>query len=157
MIKKGLFFAAALAGSFNTYADPVEMANKAGFKGCDNAISEEMSHYINADNGRINIEYDDENFKGRSISFLTTHGNNGDTVLQKNTFIKSGASCQVYLFGQITTQKSCMQFKEENPVWKYVSSQADNIWTKNSGGVIAILKSGPIGGCIVSYNRSAAY
>ncbi len=157
MKKRGFFFAAVAVATFNASAGPIEMAHKAGFTGCDKAISTEMAHYTNYGNGRINIEYDNKRFKNKAISFLTTHGNSGDTVLQKNTFINHGGSCQAYLFGQITTSKNCVQFKEENPVWTYVESQGDNIWTKNSGGVIAVLKSAPIGGCIVSYNRAALY
>ena len=77
-------------------------------------------------------------------------------MLEKATFINNDGSCQAYMFGQIVTQKSCIQYKEENPVWSYIEAQGDNIWVKNPGGVIAILKNAPVDGCIVSFNRSGS-
>lgn len=151
---KALLLGTALISSMTAFAGPIEMAHNAGFVGCDTAINTELSSYMQSDSGRINIEYDDVKLKNKAISFLVTFGSSGDTVLQKTTFINHGGSCQTYIFAQITTPKSCIQYKEENPVWKYVEAQGDNIWVKNPGGVIAIFKNAPVGGCIISFNRT---
>lgn len=153
---KTLLLGSVLISSMNLSAGPIEMAHKAGFVGCDTAINTELSHYMKSDNGRVNIEYDDVKMKNKVISFLVTYGRSGDTVLEKATFINNDGSCQAYMFGQIVTQKSCIQYKEENPVWSYIEAQGDNIWVKNPGGVIAILKNAPVDGCIVSFNRSGS-
>ena len=156
MKTKALLLGTALISSMNASAGPIEMAHNAGFIGCDTAINTELSSYMHFSCRRINIDYDDVKMKNKAISFLVTFGRSGDSVLQKTTFINHGGSCRTYIFGQITTPKSCIQYKEENPVWKYVEAQGDNIWVKNPGGVSAILKSAPVGGCIVSFNRTGA-
>lgn len=154
MFKKSLLLAMGLFAVSSVSAGPIEMAHKAGFVGCDNAINTELSGYTQSGNGRINIEFDSVRMKNKAISFLATYGDSGDTVLNKITFLNLGGSCQTYVFIQITTAKSCIQYKEENPVWKYVEAQGDNIWTENQGGVNAILKNAPVGGCIISFNRA---
>jgi hypothetical protein len=156
MKAKVLLLGTVLIYSMNASAGPIEMAHKAGFVGCDTAINTELSHYMKSSSGRINIEYDDVKMKNKAISFLVTYGSSGDTVLEKNTFINNGGSCHTYMFGQITTPKSCIQYKEENPTWEYIDAQGDYIWVKNHGGVISTLKNSPVGGCIVSFNRSSS-
>ncbi|CAH6837121.1 conserved exported hypothetical protein [Vibrio chagasii] len=154
MFKKSLLFVVGLCMVSSVQSGPIEMAHKVGFVSCDNAINTELKSYLQSSNGRINIEYDNVKMKNKAISFLFTYGSSGDTVLNKATFVNHGGSCQTYIFGQITTAKSCMQYKEENPAWKYVEAQGDNIWTQNQGGVTAILKNAPVGGCIISFNRT---
>ncbi len=155
MVTKKVFFIAALISSMTAYADPIKMAHDAGFTGCDDLINEKLKRYTHSGNGHINIEYDSVKMKNKAISFLATYGESGDTVLQKITFIHSDGACTAYELGQISTPKSCIQEKEEGLVWKYVTTQGDNVWTENAGGVIAIFKTAPSNGCIVTYNNSS--
>jgi hypothetical protein len=50
-----------------------------------------------------------------------------------------------------------MSYKEANPVWKYVESTGDYVWTKNAGGVDAIMQSPPHGGCNIFYKVNKKY
>lgn len=145
----GLVFIAS-----NANADILDMAHKAGFTGCDSAISERFSFYIKAGVGRVTTDHFNN---GKSYSIMVTYGDQGDPVMQRAVFEKDGAKCNSYDTSMITSKLSCIAYKEENPVWKYIASQGDFTWTQNSGGVDALLLALPSGGCGVIFNINNSY
>jgi hypothetical protein len=109
-----------------------------------------MESYEHSSSGRINVNFSDE-LVDRMITLTVTFGVPGDSVFSTVTFLHEGSSCWSVKTSMITTPKQCMQYKEENPVWKYVETQADVTWTVNPGGVNALLKSLPSGGCVIAW------
>lgn len=157
MLKQVLLISLSLfSASFLSFAAenlPIRMAHEVGFFGCDSLIEEEFKVFNASSSNRINISYD-RRFKDKFIGFLATYGSIGDGVLQSVTIVNHGKECQSFTFTEIITTKSCMQYREENPYWGDSATQGDYFWTQNNGGVIAIFKTAPVGGCIVSFTNN---
>lgn len=133
----------------------MDLVHKNGFVGCDSAIKQQFKSYMESGDGRVSIDYFEKN--GKTFSIMATWGKVGDSIMQHTVFEKSGTVCYAYQLSQISTEESCDEYKEANPVWKYVDSKGDYLWTKNSGGVDALMKRLPNGGCYISYNVSNKY
>jgi hypothetical protein len=82
------FGGTALAGA----ADPVEMANKVGFVGCDSLIAKTFEHALRSSERRFSVDYFDETVKN-SVDLYVTFGKTGDTVWQTAHFEKNGGYC----------------------------------------------------------------
>ncbi len=145
----------ALLFSVSSHAGLIDLAPKVGFTGCDSAIKEEFKEYLTDATGRVSSNYFEKNRK--IFSLTATWGEVGDSIFQKTIFEKNDQICYAYRITVITLKESCMSFKEANPVWKYVDSSGDYVWTKNAGGVDAIMQSPPYGGCNIFYNISKKY
>lgn len=138
----------------NSNADLLDMAHRAGFTGCDSAINERFSFYNKADSGRVTTDHFNN---GKTFSIMATFGVQGDSVMIRSVFEKDGDKCNSYATSMITSKLSCIAYKEQNPAWKFVESQGDFTWTKNSGGVDALLLALPAGGCGILYNVNSIY
>ena len=136
-------------------ADLLELVHKGKFFKCDSAISQEFDSYMNSSDGRVSTDY--FSLGGKTFSIMATYGTQGDGVWQHTVFEKDGSICYAYSTTDIVTNKSCIAYKEENPVWKYISSQGDFTWTKNKGNVDALLKNLPNGGCSIKFMLSKKY
>jgi hypothetical protein len=138
----------------NVNADVITMAHNAGFTNCDTAINEALSFYNKSDSGRINTAYFNDNTK--TFSAMVTFGEQGDTVFQRVIFENDGSACYAYETSMITSKLSCIAYKEENPVWKFVATQGDFTWTQNGKGINALLKNQP-SGCSIFYEQNVKY
>ncbi|MCW7552350.1 hypothetical protein NX722_06765 [Endozoicomonas gorgoniicola] len=138
---------------FATDSDLLDLAHKAGFNRCDTAIETEFSDMTRIGNGVASTGY----FNDRSFNVMATWGNDRDSVWKNTTFIKFGRSCLAYSVVNTTFKNSCSAFKEQNPEWKVIREQGDFTWTRNAGGVNAILKSLPNDVCAITYRIHQAY
>jgi hypothetical protein len=131
------------------------MVHKAGFTGCDTAILKEFDDYLKSPTGRISGDY----FKkgGRTYSLMATWGKPRDSIFQHTTFEKDGDTCNTYQVSMIDNDENCMAYKEQNPVWKYVESTGDYMWTKNAGNVDALMQTTRGGSCNVVYQINKTY
>lgn len=141
--------------SANADEQVLSLAHKYGFNGCDNAINAEIASYDKSATGRISLEHFEQSNK--SISILFTFGTPGDSVFVSDVFTKDANICYVYKYSQINSVDSCIAYKENNPAWKFVDTQGDYTWTKNIGGVDALMLSLPKGGCVVNFKSSNKY
>ena len=115
--------------------DPVEMANKVGFTGCDSLISSSFEHAIKSGDKRISISYFPETAKN-TVDLQATFGKPNDTVYQTIHFEKSGGSCFSYQRSMISEEGSCSGVIARNmDKFKYVAESGGAIWTENAGGV----------------------
>lgn len=136
-------------------ADLLELVHEGKFFKCDSAISQEFASYIKSDEGRVSRDYFSAG--GKTVSLMATWGKQGDTVWKYTVFENQDSKCNAYSVSEITTNKSCMAYKEENPAWKYVASQGDYTWTENKGKVDALMSNLPNGGCSVKFKMSKTY
>lgn len=121
----------ALAGT----ADPVEMANEAGFTGCDSLISSSFENAIKAANKRISISYFPETARN-TIDLQATFGESGDTVYKTINFVKSGRTCFAHVRAVMSEEGSCSGVMARNmDRFKYVAENGGAIWTENARGV----------------------
>ena len=145
-----LFFAIPFTASAS---DLVALAHKAGFDRCDTAIQSEFKDMARVGNGVASTGY----FNDRSFNVMASWGNDRDSVWKNTTFIKFGRSCLAYSVVNTTFKNGCVTFKEKNPEWQVIREQGDFIWTRNAGGVNAVLKSLPNGVCAVTYRIHQTY
>ena len=136
-----------------TASDLLDLAHKAGFDRCDAAIETEFSDMARIGNGVASTGY----FNDRSFNVMATWGNDRDSVWKNTTFIKFGRSCLAYSVVNTTFKNSCATFIEQNPEWAVIREQKDFIWTRNAGGVNAILKSLPNDVCAINYRIHQTY
>lgn len=139
----------------NLNADLVDLAHDAKFYKCDSAINQEFKYYLKSSNGEAKAYYFNQD--SNTFALLATWGDKGDGIWQYSIFSKSGPSCNVYQTATITTNKSCIAWKEENTAWKYVKSNGDFTWTANKGGIDTILTNLPNGGCNINFNMNSKY
>ncbi|AMO56433.1 hypothetical protein GZ77_06485 [Endozoicomonas montiporae] len=136
-----------------TASDLLALAHNAGFNRCDSAIQTEFSDMARVGNAVASTGY----FNDRSFNVMATWGKDQDSVWKNTTFIKFGRSCLAYSVINTTFAKGCDTFKQQNPEWEEIRKQGDFIWTRNAGGVNAILKSLPNGVCSVNYRIHQTY
>ncbi len=146
--------------SFSVNAEDFEskflaMVHRANFVGCDSAILKEFGDYIKSPNGRVTTD----TFKkgGNTYSITATWGKTGDSLYQRSVFEKDGATCHVYQTTIISDEDNCMAYKEKNPAWKYVEATGDYMWTKNKGGVDALMQTTKGGNCNVIYQLTKEF
>ncbi|WP_263078948.1 hypothetical protein [Endozoicomonas sp. Mp262] len=133
--------------------DLLSMAHKAGFNRCDSAILEEFKGLSENGEGVASTGY----FNNRSFSVMATWGKDKDSIWKNTTFIKFGRRCLAYSLVGSTFPTDCTSFKSENPQWQEIRKAADFTWTQNQGGINALLKDLPSGGCSVTYRIHQAY
>lgn len=153
MPRTGLVLVLLFAPVASNATELLELAHKAGFDRCDTAIETEFSDMQRVGNGVASTGY----FNDRSFNVMATWGNDRDSVWKNTTFIKFGRSCLAYSVINTTFASGCMTFKDKNPEWKVIKEQGDFIWTRNPGGVNAVLKSLPNGVCAITYRVHQTY
>lgn len=118
---------------------PIQLAHEKGFKGCDGAIAKAFKH---ADGSvRVSVANFDES-RADSIRITATFGNRGDSHYLDAQFRKLAGRCLWMQTIVITSEKSCLTFKEEQArSFSFVEESSDYTWTKNPGGVSLLLKS----------------
>ncbi|WP_062270451.1 hypothetical protein [Endozoicomonas arenosclerae] len=131
----------------------IELAHKAGFDRCDSAIATEFKDLATQGNGVASTGY----FNDRSFNIMATWGDEKDNVWKNTTFIKFGRSCLAYSVIGTTYNASCSNFNEKNPEWGVIKAQGGFTWTRNKGGVNAIMKSLPNGSCEITYRIHQNY
>lgn len=134
-------------------SDLLSLAHKAGFDRCDSAIATEFQDLSTNGNGVASTGY----FNDRSFNVMATWGKDRDSVWKNTTFIKFGRNCLAYSVISTTFPAGCVVFKEKNPQWSVIKEQGDFTWTRNKGGVNAIMKSLPNGACEVTYRVHQTY
>lgn len=145
----------AFTGFANADYIPVrESANKNGFVGCNGAIDKELKDFEETKNGR----YIDSFFKENPdiYTVVATWGKVGDNVTFDYKFSKKKNTCFVDVLAIVTDDKPCIQFKEDNPALRYVTTSAGVVFTQNAGGVNVLLKDFK-GGCLGMYQRAMDY
>ena len=132
-------FTACFGGtSIAIAANPVEMAHKYGFTGCDSLIEKSFDLAIKSQNSLFSIYYSDETASD-SIGMVATWGSPGDTVFQTINFEKRGDSCYSWERSLISGQWSCAGSLSKDEYFKYTDDAAGALWSKNKGGVGKIL------------------
>ncbi|MGI9279715.1 MAG: hypothetical protein ACR2PX_08800 [Endozoicomonas sp.] len=131
----------------------IELAHKAGFDRCDAAITTEFKDLAEQGNGVASTGY----FNDRSFNIMATWGSQKDSVWKNTTFIKFGRSCLAYSVIGTVYGGSCSAFNDKNPQWGVIKEQGGFTWTKNKGGVNAIMKSLPNGSCEITYRIHQNY
>ena len=131
----------------------VKLAHKAGFNRCDSAIETEFRDMQRVGNGIASTGY----FNDRSFNVMATWGSDRDSVWKNTTFIKFGRNCLAYSVVNTTFKAGCVTFTDQNPEWQVIREQGDFIWTRNPGGVNAILKSLPNEVCAITYRIHQTY
>lgn len=144
-----LFSAVTYAGS----ADPVEMANKVGFTGCDSLIADSFEHALKSGDRRISIAYFPETAKN-TVDLQATFGKPNDTVYQTIHFEKSGGVCYAFMRSMFSEDGSCAGVISKNADrFKYIAESGGAIWTENAGGVDKIhFQAG--NSCVIVFQRS---
>jgi len=137
------------------YVEPDVQAALDGFKGCGGAIREAMKSYIRSPDGRYFTKWSDETIVN-SYFFGAAFGQAGDTIYQDTAVVKAGNICVVTTSTVLTVNQRCIQYKEENPAWTYEATLGDYTFTKNKGGVRALLKDFN-SGCVVQFNMAQKY
>lgn len=131
----------------------LNLAHKAGFDRCDTAIETEFRDMRRVGNGVASTGY----FNDRSFNIMATWGNEHDSVWKNTTFIKFGRNCLAYSVINTTFKSGCVTFKDKNPKWQVIKEQGNFIWTRNPGGVNAVLKALPNGVCAITYRIHQTY
>ena len=131
----------------------VKLAHKAGFNKCDQAIEAEFRDLDKQGNAIASTGY----FNNRSFNIMATWGAEGDSVWKNTTFIKFGRSCLAYSVIGITYQEACSNYQKKNPEWAEVRKLGDFTWTKNKGGVSAIMKEPSKDRCEITYRVHQNY
>ncbi len=131
----------------------VKLAHKAGFNKCDLAINEEFKDLDKQGNAIASTGY----FNNRSFNVMATWGTAGDSVWKNTTFIKFGRSCLAYSVIGITYKEACSTYQKKNPEWAEIQTLGDFTWTKNEGGVSAIMKEPSEGRCEITYRVHQNY
>ena len=132
-------FTACFGGtSIAIAANPVEMAHKFGFSGCDSLIERSFDLAIKSQNSLFSIYYVDET-SSDSIDIVATFGSPGDTVFQTIHFEKRGDSCYSVQRSLISGQWNCAGSLSKDENFKYTNDAAGALWSKNKGGVGKIL------------------
>ncbi|HHG1200170.1 hypothetical protein [Klebsiella quasipneumoniae] len=118
-------------------ADPVTMANKAGFTNCNSLIRDIFRFSKDAQEMRTNTRYNSENVK-ETIDIDMAFGKPGDTIVQSTHFERRGGMCYAYSTISFNQQGSCVGImsKDEN---KYVGESAGTIWAKNKLGAMRVM------------------
>jgi hypothetical protein len=128
-------FAACLCGTaFAGDANPIEMANKVGFLGCDSLIAETFEHALKSSERRFSVDYFDETAKN-SVDLIVTFGKTGDTVWQTAHFEKSGGYCFSTVRSMISEEGNCAGLLNKDQNFKYKDDSAGALWSENKGGV----------------------
>lgn len=143
------------ANADDSSATVLSLAHKASFNGCDGAIVKEFEGYINSDSGRISSDYFNKN--GQTFSLMATFGSQGDSVFIRTVFEKDGETCKAYRTTIVSSSDNCMAYKEKNLAWKYVEATGDYMWTKNAGGVDALMQTTKGGYCNIIFNIAKNY
>ncbi|MRI34470.1 hypothetical protein EOPP23_15900 [Endozoicomonas sp. OPT23] len=131
----------------------IKLAHKAGFNKCDQAINAEFKDLDKQGNAIASTGY----FNNRSFNIMATWGSEGDSVWKNTTFIKFGRSCLAYSVIGITYQEACSTYQKKNPEWSEIQKLGDFTWTKNEGGVSAIMKEPSEGRCEITYRVHQNY
>ncbi|MGI9275722.1 MAG: hypothetical protein ACR2PT_12870 [Endozoicomonas sp.] len=134
-------------------SDLINLAHKAGFDRCDNAITTEFKELAVNGNGVASTGY----FNNRSFNVLATWGGKDYSALKSSTFIKFGRKCLAYSIINTTYSGACKTFMEKNPGWEMIREQGSFTWTRNKGGVNAILKTLPNQICDITYRIHQTY
>lgn len=128
-------FAACLCGTaFAGEANPIEMAHKVGFVGCDSLITNTFEHALKSSEKRFSVYYFDETAKN-SVDILVTFGKTGDTVWQTAHFEKNGGYCYSVVRSMATEEGNCAGLLNKDQYFKYEDDSAGALWSKNKGGV----------------------
>lgn len=127
--------AACLCGaSIADEANPVDMARKAGFLGCDSLIVDTFELAMKASERRFSVNYFDETAKN-SVDLYVTFGKTGDTVWQTVHFEKSGGYCYATKRSMIAAEGNCAGLLSKDQYFKYLDDSAGALWSQNKGGV----------------------
>ena len=134
-------FSMSFSANAEDYASKfLALVHPSNFVGCDSAILKEFDEYINAPTGRVTTNYFRKG--GNSFSVTATWGKAGDSIYQTSVFEKDGTTCRAYQISMIQVEDNCVAYKEKNPVWTYIEATGDFLWTKNKGGVKALMHKG---------------
>lgn len=138
-----LFPTMAFAGS----SLPLKLAHEKGFVGCDAAITKAFAE--TGGDIRVNVSQVPDTHAD-TLRLTATSGNPGDSIFVDAEFRRLGSKCFYSQTAIITSEKSCIAYKEENPAFRFVAQSTDFTWTQNSGGVLLLLKS--VGsGCVAIF------
>lgn len=130
---------------------PLKMAKDKGFTGCDATINKAFE-FTTGQDVRINAAWFDET-KGDSIKLTTTSSSPGDSLFIEAEFRKQGGKCYSTTTAILTSDKTCIAYKEDVPAFKIKHVVGEFVWTENSGGIDMYLKS--VGnGCMAVYQIS---
>lgn len=134
-------------------ADPVQLANDAGFHGCDTLIRSQNVGAMSSDNRRVTTDFFKETVND-SITIHTMFGSPGDSLTTTQQYRRLGNTCYVSLQMRLEFAGiNCDQmFADPNNKFIPEAKMADITVAKNAGGVNMFAKT--IGGiCSVIYNR----
>ncbi|WP_164963280.1 hypothetical protein [Rubrivivax sp. JA1026] len=126
---------------------PLRMARDKGFAGCDAAITKAFEHA--GGDVRVSISQFPET-KADSIKLTATAGSPGDSIYIEAEFRRVGSKCYWTQTAILSSEKSCMAYKEDLSAFKFVAQNSDFTWTENKGGVNMILK-GVGSGCMAIF------
>lgn len=150
--------ALCLMSAFNTHAEDtkfmefaLKQAHKVGFHGCDASIRTAFSSAVGNDI-HVTVDYFDETLKD-SIKISATWGSLGDSVYFESEIRKYSGKCYVTSTGVITAEKSCTAQISEMKDYKYITENADFIYTKNDRGSSMIMKQ-LNGSCISIFHQA---
>jgi hypothetical protein len=115
-------------------ANPVSMANQAGFFGCDSLIAETFMQALKSSERRFSVDYFNETATN-NVDLTVTFGSTGDTVLQSVHFQKSGGYCYSVGRSMISEVGNCAGLLNKDPNFKYTTDTAGALWSKNRGNV----------------------
>lgn len=127
--------ATAFMGSVNaSEANPVEMAHKVGFLGCDSLISQQFEYALKSSERRFSVQYFDETVKS-SVDIYVTFGSSGDTIFQTVHFEKSSGMCYSTGRSMISELGNCAGILNKDEYFKYKDESAGALWSENKGGI----------------------
>jgi hypothetical protein len=115
-------------------ANPVEMAQRAGFVGCDELILGTFDGAMKSSERRFSIDYFEETVKN-NIDIVVTFGSTGDTVFKLAHFTKSGGYCYSSVRTLLSETANCGALLSKDKYFKYSNDSAGALWSKNQGGV----------------------
>ncbi|PJE78754.1 hypothetical protein CI610_02292 [invertebrate metagenome] len=134
-------------------ANLIDMAHKAGFTRCDNAIAMEFKAIADSPESVASTGH----FNNRNFSIMATWEENENSFWKNTTLIKFGRSCMAFSVTGTTETKSCQQFLSANKQWQTVKTQKNFIWIKNDTGTSALLRTLSDSLCSITYRTHHTY